>query len=294
MSSLREVKDRIASVRSTLKITSAMKLVASSKLRKAQRTIESLRPYEEALSHILSSLQGSAPAVAMPAGEEPEDAFAAEEKPARTVVVAVSSNTSMCGAFNANVIKLALETVRSISGAVEVWSFGRKMTDAFRKEGMPAARDFSGLVAHPSSDGLAAVSRELREMYEDGRISGVVLVYSHFVSTGRQVAVRERFLPFEGFVPGTAEAGRDDGLYILEPSGEELLLGMVPQVLDLKLYAAILDSAAAEHAARMVAMQAATDNAQDLLSQLTLEYNKGRQQKITSEILDLVAGENRN
>ena len=289
MSSLREVKDRIASVRSTLKITSAMKLVASSKLRKAQRTIESLRPYEKTLAKILSSLP---PAPEAPVKAE-QDVLDVSARPSRTIVLAFSSNTSMCGAFNANVSRLAIDTVTGIDGVVEVWSFGRKMADALKKAGMPPVRDYSSLVAHPSSEEMADISRELRDMYEDGAISGVLLVYNHFVSTGRQVATVERFLPFEGSSivagedPGQAE---DDDLYILEPSAEELRCHMIPQVLDLKLFAALLDSAAAEHAARMVAMQAATDNAQDLLAELTLEYNKGRQQKITAEILDIVGG----
>ena len=128
-------------------------------------------------------------------------------------------------------------------------------------------------------------------MYDSGKVERVVLVYNHFVSTGKQVPVAETFLPFGGISDLAANASLDDDKqYILEPSPEELAAAMIPQVLDLKLFAAILDSAAAEHAARMVAMQAATDNAEELLSQLTLEYNKGRQQKITSEILDIVGG----
>ena len=283
MSSLREVKDRIASVRSTLKITSAMKLVASSKLRKAQRTIEALRPYERTLARILSSLPGDLSTPASPSLEM-------TEKVLPTVVLAFSSNTSMCGAFNANAARLALDTVSGIGGPVEVWSFGRKMSDAFRKTGRPAARDYSDLVAHPSSETVADISRELRDMYERGEIGSVLLVYNHFVSTGRQVATKETFLPFDAGEYTSESPYYAEDLYIFEPSAAELRQAMIPQVLDLKLYAALLDSAAAEHAARMVAMQAATDNAQDLLAQLTLEYNKGRQQKITSEILDLVSG----
>ena len=286
MSSLREVKDRIASVRSTLKITSAMKLVASSKLRKAQRSIEALRPYERTLARILAALPPQ-----MPDQVGRDDEWAREDKPGRTVVIAVSSNTSMCGAFNANVIKKALDTVAGIEGEVEVWAFGRKMVDALRKAGMPAARDYTHIVTNPASDEVADISRELRSMYDSGQVERVILVYNHFVSTGKQTPVAEGFLPFQGRdFSASLEMTGDDDLYILEPSAAELAAAMIPQVLDLKLFAAILDSAAAEHAARMIAMQAATDNAEELLSQLTLEYNKGRQQKITSEILDIVGG----
>jgi len=266
-----------------------MKLVASSKLLKAQRTIEALRPYEEQLSRILSSLPPIAPPV-----EAPEDEFAAESSKAGalTVVVAFAGNTSMCGAFNSNVIKLVLDTVSALDGPVEIWAFGRKMSDALRKAGLPAVRDYNHLVSAPSSSEVASISQELRDRFADGSVGRVLLVYNHFVSTGKQVPVQEQFLPFQA--PERLEAEpvpESQYYYLLEPSAGELSLSLVPQVLDLKMYAALLDSVAAEHAARMVAMQAATDNAQDLLAELTLEYNKGRQQKITAEILDLVGGE---
>ena len=291
MSSLREVKDRIASVRSTLKITSAMKLVASSKLRRAQKAIETLRPYEETLSSILASLtaadyasqglwvwvQGS-----INLGQRTPD------KQGRTVVVAFSSNSSMCGAFNNNAIKKALEVLSGVKGPVEAWTFGKKASEAVRKAGFPPAKDFMDVVAHPGFEAVAAASSELRKLYSEGEVSSVVLVYNHFVSTGRQQVVVEPFLPFEA--PQTEVKEDPEEHFILEPSREELLRSLIPQVLDLKLYAALLDSSAAEHAARMIAMQAATDNGEGLLSELTLEYNKGRQQKITSEILDLAGG----
>ena len=301
MSSLREVKDRIASVRSTLKITSAMKLVASSKLRRAQKAIETLRPYEETLSSILASLTASDRAsqelgvwvkgsfvlclwTPEPTPHSPEESDAQ----GRTVVVAFSSNSSMCGAFNNNVSKKALEVLSGVKGPVEVWTFGKKAAEAVRKAGFPPAKDFMDVVAHPGFEAVAAASSELRKLYSEGEVSSVVLVYNHFVSTGRQQVVVEPFLPFEA--PQTEVKEDPEEHFILEPSREELLRSLIPQVLDLKLYAALLDSSAAEHAARMIAMQAATDNGEGLLSELTLEYNKGRQQKITSEILDLVGG----
>ena len=341
MSSLREVKDRIASVRSTLKITSAMKLVASSKLRKAQRTIESLRPYEEALSSILAAVGYSAaqelpqedyglrpiPPISDSLPTAPED----DVKPLTTVVIPFASNSSMCGAFNANVIKKTLAVLGSIEGLVEVWTFGRKVAEGLRKAGRPANRDFMHLVSHPDFDKVAEVASELRELRDDGDVGDVILVYNHFISTGRQEVVAElwgasapcgvsaetgRFsgdrlrprsvsgrgpqaLPVGGMSPeGAKSSGEpsgeaetpEDGLFILEPSRKKLLEALAPQVEDLQLYAALLDSVASEHAARMVAMQAATDNGETLLAELTLEYNKGRQQKITSEILDLVSG----
>ncbi|MBQ6556502.1 MAG: ATP synthase F1 subunit gamma [Bacteroidales bacterium] len=291
MSSLREVKDRIASVRSTLKITSAMKLVASSKLRRAQKAIETLRPYEETLSSILASLT-AADYASQGLGVWVQGSInlgqGTPDKQGRTVVVAFSSNSSMCGAFNNNAIKKALEVLSGVKGPVEVWTFGKKAAEAVRRAGFPPAKDFMDVVAHPGFEAVAAASSELRKLYSEGEVSSVVLVYNHFVSTGRQQVVVEPFLPFEA--PQTEVKEDPEEHFILEPSREELLRSLIPQVLDLKLYAALLDSSAAEHAARMIAMQAATDNGEGLLSELTLEYNKGRQQKITSEILDLAGG----
>lgn len=197
----------------------------------------------------------------------------------------------MCGAFNANVVRKTLETIRAAEGQVEVWAFGRKMAEALRKEKVPVRNNYSELVSAPSSEAISQISAELRRMFDGGEASRIVMVYNHLVNVGKQVPVQEQFLPF--LPPASAQnLPEDPDYYLLEPSSEELVRSLVPQVLDLKLYAALLDSVAAEHAARMVAMQAATDNAEDLLAELTLEYNKGRQQKITSEILDLVAGAN--
>lgn len=285
MGSLREIKDRIGSVRSTLKITSAMKLVASSKLRKAQKAIEGLRPYEKTLGEILFSLASESKSVlCRPVEVSAED----ETHRAGVAVVAISSNSSLCGGFNANVIRKASEVIEG-NDVVEVYSLGRKMADAMKKKGFPSREDYSSLVARPSYEAAAALASALQKDFMEGRVSRVVLVYNHFVSNSKQVAVAETYLPFEMPSSMTGEPECADE-YIVEPSPSEVVETLLPQVLMLKFYVAILDSAAAEHAARTVAMQTATDNAEDLLGELTLEYNKGRQQKITSEILDLLGG----
>jgi len=285
MSSLREIRNRIGSVRSTLKITSAMKLVASSKLRKAQRSIESLRPYEAALTDTLSSLIGSGVV-----GEKvTEEAVALDAGTVATAVVVIASNSSLCGGFNANIIKKAVETLKSIEGEKKVFAIGRKAADAMKKEGYPSEADYSDMIGHPSFDKSTALSDELVRRFKEGEFARVLLVYNHFVTASTQTQVVEQYLPF---IPSAKENDSaqvaDDN--ILEPSREDLLESLLPQVITLKFHAAVLDSSAAEHAARTVAMQTATDNAQELLADLTLEYNKGRQQKITSEILDLVGG----
>lgn len=275
MASLREIKDRISSVKSTLKITSAMKLVASSKLRKAQKTIETMRPYESALNDILGSLGSKAEFVAAPLREG-----------AKVAVVAVSSNSSLCGGFNTAVIKKTLSFLRDC-GSAEVYAVGRKMAETLRREGYPSPEDYMELIAHPSYDRSCALAQQLVARYAAGELSRIVLIYSHFVNAAKQVPVVETLLPF---TPADVAASADDFDFIVEPGRDEVASILLPQVLMLKFHAAILDSAAAEHAARTLAMQTATDNAQDLMGSLTLEYNKGRQQKITAEILDLLGG----
>jgi F-type H+-transporting ATPase subunit gamma len=320
MPSLKEIKGRIGSVKSTLKITSAMKLVASAKLHKAQMTIEGMRPYERKLQEMMGRLME----MESGAGMTSSGAFArtgapndVEETgsftPQRIALVAFSSNSSLCGAFNANVVRLALETLRSYGDAeVTVYSIGRKMADAMKKVGKISPDNYQKLADKPSYAPAAALAESLMEAFREGRLDRVDLVYNHFVSSGKQVPVRETFLPM-GEIPGQARNDEREGVgsnntvipgetpsvspglprdldYILEPSASALLAELLPKSLRLKFYTALLDSNASEHAARTVAMQTATDNGEDLLQELTLQYNKSRQQKITSEILDLAGG----
>ena len=327
MPSLKEIKGRIGSVKSTLKITSAMKLVASAKLRKAQLAIEGMRPYErklqEMLAHLTKQAGGSGgglsgiyariepPHKSKISGDPGWSRSDAEESATtgpetlaeeKVAIVAFASNSSLCGAFNANAVRLALETIQSFGDAqVTVYSVGRKMAEAMKKVGHPSPSDFHDLADKPSYAEAAALAGQLMEDFHEGRIDRVELVYNHFVSSGKQVPVRETFLPME--ISPRASLGRNDSDivipseakesetdYILEPSAKELLEELLPKSLKLKFYTALLDSNASEHAARTVAMQTATDNGEDLLQELTLQYNKSRQQKITAEILDLAGG----
>ena len=293
MPTLKEIKGRIGSVKSTLKITSAMKLVSSAKLRKAQVAIEAMRPYEEALQGILASLRDSS---------TQEDGFVLERPVlegsstteassvlGKTAIVAMASNSSLCGGFNSNII--AKVRGERHPGDV-VFSVGRKMADAMRRDGFPSPEDLNDLVEHPAYGPAAALVEKLAREVEEGRYARVLLVYTHFVSTARQVPVVEELLG--GSDPSARSvilSGNEESDILIEPGRKELLEALEPKTLKLKLYAALLDSVAAEHAARTVAMQTATDNAENLLSELTLQYNKGRQQKITSEILDLAGGQ---
>ena len=313
MPTLKEIKGRIGSVRSTLKITSAMKLVSSAKLRKAQNAIAAMRPYERRLEAMLRLARASTPdhvggdvGPVMPGPDRsvmpgPDRASGIADQVGNDgggVIIAIASNSSLCGGFNSNVIN-KVRAVRK-SGDI-VYSVGRKMAEAMAKDGFRSPADYNALAEHPAYADAAAIVEKLSEDFYEGRISGVTLVYTHFVSTSRQVPVVEQLLPIK--IPGQAgndatPAGTDimpDLIghpdVILEPSARELMEALLPKTLKLKLFAAILDSAAAEHAARTIAMQTATDNAENLLAELTLQYNKGRQQKITSEILDLAGGQ---
>lgn len=273
MPTLKEIKGRIGSVKNTLKITSAMKLVSSAKLRKVQAATESLREYEKALQGILAEL-----------GRYDKGAPVTPDTKRESLpraIVAMASNSSLCGGFNANIIA----KVRSIrQNGDRVYSIGRKMADAMRRDGYPSPEDFTSLSEHPSYAPAAKLAEQLMKDVEDGLLGQVLLVYTHFVSTSRQVPVVE-ILSGE-ILPATNQ----ESDVIIEPNRAELLKELLPKALKLKLYAALLDSAASEHAARTIAMQTATDNGNDLLDELTLQYNKGRQQKITNEILDLAGG----
>ena len=289
MPSLKEIKGRIGSVQSTLKITSAMKLVASAKLRKAQQTIEGMRPYERKLQGMLDHLVASGAKVSGEYTRTPAEGAPKQ----RIALVAFASNSSLCGAFNANAVRLTLETIRSYGDAdVTVYSIGRKMADSMRKAGHPSPADYQKLADKPSYAPAAELAEKLMDDFLAGRLDRIDLVYNHFVSSGKQVPVRETLLPRSSAISSGAEGEveKSEIDYILEPSASALLADLLPKSLRLQFYTALLDSNASEHAARTVAMQTATDNGEDLLQELTLQYNKSRQQKITSEILDLAGG----
>ena len=279
MATLREIKGRISSVRSTLKITSAMKLVSSSKLRRAQLAIEAMRPYQRQMDGILQAL--------LEAGARIPEAEVKADAP--LAIVAISSNSSLCGGFNSAVIAKVKAVLADNPDAL-VYSAGRKVADAMRKVGKPSPENLNALSEKPAYGPASDLAARLMEDFADGRISGVLLVYSHFVSAARQVPVAERLLPADIVISSEGEAEVEKSDFIVEPSAQEMMADLFPKSIKLKLFTAFLDSAASEHAARTVAMQTATDNGENLLAELTLIYNKTRQQKITTEILDLAGG----
>ena len=283
MASLKEVKGRIATVNNTRKITSAMKMVASAKLHKAQAAITRMLPYEQRISRLLANFLSGSEQIVSP--------FTVQRKVKRMALIVFSSNSSLCGGFNANVIKHTQQWVEKQAHLPQedilLYPVGRKVWEALTKQGYQVQGDFQHMADKPTFAEAAALAQSLMEMYQKGEVDRVELLYNHFKSTSTQVLTNEVYLPIP--LPDQEEtSGETD--YILEPSRAELLAMLLPKVLRLKLYTVLLDSNASEHAARTLAMQSATDNADDLLQELTLMYNKTRQQAITNELLDIVGG----
>ena len=295
MASLKEVKTRINSVKSTRKITSAMKMVASAKLHKAQGAIENMLPYERKLNKILTNF--------LSADLPVESPYIKAREVKRVAIVAFSSNTSLCGAFNANVIKMLLQTVGEFrtlgQDNILIFPVGKKVDEAVKRLGFEPQETSPTLSDKPSYQEASELAHRLMEMYVSGEIDRVELIYHHFKSMGVQILLRETYLPIdltrvvdeeEKHKEEEVQGGEIANDYIIEPSAEELIANLIPTVLSQKLFTAAVDSNASEHAARTLAMQVATDNANELIQDLTKQYNKSRQQAITNELLDIVGG----
>ncbi len=321
MPSLKELKGSIASVNSTRKITSAMKMVASSKLHHAQVAIQNMLPYETMLEHILKSF--------LAAEAEAQTIYDKERPVKRVALVVFTSNSSLCGGFNANTIKMMTHAVDDYAQTigrdnVEIYPIGRKVFEKAQKMGLKVQGEFSALADKPNVSQCIDIAMELGKKFAEGEIDKVELIYHHFKSAGSQVLTRKTFLPIDIESELKADHERDltsiiatkesqeylkkrgdkrqesgekkeevkplNDNFIVEPDMHTVLSQLIPKLAHLMLYTALLDSNASEHAARMVAMQTATDNADELLRQLNLQYNKSRQQAITSELLDIVGG----
>lgn len=319
MPSLKEIKTRIASVNNTRKITSAMKMVASSKLHHAQTAIQNMLPYENLLEHILKSFLVTVPEI--------QNEFEELRKVKRVALVVFTSNSSLCGGFNNNVLKLLQNAIDEYTAAgvedIVVYPIGRKGEEYAGKRGLRVAGSFLALADKPNAGDCASISQELRDKFVAGEVDRVELIYHHFKSAGSQILTRKTFLPIDLATENigrendrdlssnvaTAKAQEylrkrrtDEGKqasasahaindnFIVEPDLDAVLSSLIPKELNLQVFTALLDSNASEHAARMVAMQTATDNADELLRVLNLQYNKSRQQAITNELLDIVGG----
>ncbi|MDR0507184.1 MAG: F0F1 ATP synthase subunit gamma [Dysgonamonadaceae bacterium] len=287
MSSLKEIKGRIASVKSTQKITAAMKMVASAKLRKAQYRIERFLPYENRLTNILNNFLAG----------YTEDGFSSPLTEVREIkrvaIVVLSSNSSLCGAFNSNIIRILQNCIKKhqdMQCEMVIYPIGKKVEEAVGKLEINAEirGGYIHLIDKPAFEGAKEIADSLIADFLAKKIDRVELIYNHFKNTAIQIPTEEQFLPIDLSKRVEQKAVSTD--YIIEPDRETLLNLLIPGSLRSKIYAILLDSSAAEQAARTVAMQIATDNADEILDDLTVQYNKQRQQAITSELLDIIGG----
>ena len=295
-----------------------MKMVASSKLHHAQVAIQNMLPYETLLEHILKSF--------LAAEAEAQTIYDQERPVKRVALVVFSSNSSLCGGFNANIIKMMTNAYNGLAAEIgaeniEVYPIGRKVSEKATKLGYKVKGDYADMVDHPMVGPCIELAKELGERFAKGEVDKVELIYHHFKSAGSQILTHKTFLPIDIETELQRDHERDlttniatkkaqeylkknrrerehqeeeakplNDNFIVEPDMDTVLSQLIPKLAHLMLYTALLDSVASEHAARMVAMQTATDNADELLRQLNLQYNKSRQQAITSELLDIVGG----
>lgn len=288
---LKEVRERIKSVIGTQQITKAMKMVSAAKLRKAQNAIVQMRPYAERLnrmlSNILSNLDGDA-----------NTSFGKERPVKKVLIVVVTSNRGLCGAFNTNINKEAVMLINTKygeqrrNGGVTVLFIGKKGYDFFRRRfnDLKFNSDFIHLYDQPSYDNVSAVARGLMDGFSKGSYDAIEIVYSHFRNAATQYPVVEQWLPVPKMEVKDTKSAKRKADYIFEPDKEQLLETLVPSILQLSFHKTVLDTQAGEHGARMTAMDKATDNAEELLKTLRINYNKARQEAITTELGEIVGG----
>ncbi|MBC8602553.1 F0F1 ATP synthase subunit gamma [Parabacteroides acidifaciens] len=282
MSSLKEIKVRIASIRSTQKITAAMKMVSSAKLHHTQMLTEHTLLYANKLSAILNGLLG--------AECDLESPYTEQREVKRVAIAVFSSSSGLCGTFNVNVWKelsARLHEYKAQQIEVRLYPVGKKIADELHKAGYTTEDNFLHLGEKPSYDGAISLAGDLMELFTSGKVDRVELLYHHFKNTATQVLTHKVYLPIT-LPEATTDASATD--YLLEPSPENLQALLFPKLLNLTVYTTLLDTVTSEHAARMMAMQTANDNANDLIQDLTLQYNKTRQQAITNELLDIMGG----
>jgi F-type H+-transporting ATPase subunit gamma len=280
MANLKEIRNRITSVSSTMQITSAMKMVSAAKLKKAQDAITAMRPYAEKLTELLQNLSST---LAGDAGGE----YTTQRELKKILVVAITSNRGLCGAFNSNVIKASKSRSDFYVGKqVDIFAIGKKGNDVLVKSNTIIDNQ-SAVYDDLTFDNVAVIAEDLMKKFISGEYDKVELIYNQFKNAATQIVQTEQFLPLE---PIEADVTASVGDYIFEPSKEEIVLTLIPKSLKTQLYKAIRDSFASEHGARMTAMHKATDNATDLRNELKLTYNKARQASITNEILEIVGG----
>ena len=281
MANLKEIRNRISSVESTMQITSAMKMVSAAKLKKAQDAIIQLRPYANKLTEILVNLSASLDSA------DGND-FSTERDVKNVLFVTITSNRGLCGGFNSNIIKSTNSLIKGEykNTNASIISVGKKSSEYFTKNGFNVISTHDDLYNEITFEGVAEIAETIMSSFVEEKYDKVILVYNQFKNAATQILMKENYLPVETPEDETATVGD----YIFEPSKEKIVQELIPKSLKTQLFKAILDSHASEHGARMTAMHKATDNANDLKDDLTLFYNKARQAAITSEILEIVGG----
>ena len=287
MANLKEIRNRISSVSSTMQITSAMKMVSAAKLKKAQDAITAMRPYSEKLTELLQNLSATLDA-------DTGSKYSDQREPNKVLVVAITSNRGLAGAFNSNIVKEARNLAANTYAGkqVDFMTLGKKGNDILKKTGTVLENNNS-IFDDLSFENTAEIAQKLMDLFSEGKYDRIILVYNNFKNAATQVVMKEQFLPIlppkpiEGQEPKTSET-----FYIFEPSKEEIVEALIPKSLKTQLFKALRDSVASEHGARMTAMHKATDNATELRDALKLQYNKARQAAITNEILEIVGGAN--
>ena len=280
MANLKEIRNRISSVGSTMQITSAMKMVSAAKLKRAQDAILQMRPYANKLTELLVNLSSS-----LDSAEGGE--FSSERKINNVLLVPITSNRGLCGGFNANIIKQTLSLINDYEdNNISILSIGKKSSEYFKNNNYTPISTHDEVFNNLNYESIAQISDDIMQMYLDEKFDKVILVYNQFKNAATQNVMSENYLPVES----PQEDDSTIGDYIFEPEKKEIIEQLIPKSLKTQLFKAVLDSHASEHGARMTAMHKATDNASELKKDLTLSYNKARQAAITAEILEIVGG----
>ncbi|SRR6056297_2533065 len=282
MANLKEIRSRISSVKSTRQITSAMKMVSAAKLRKAQNRIEQLRPYADQLKHILSYVGQSM--------AEDKDFVYSRQRPVKNVmIVMISSNKGLCGSFNANVVKRTISEIQDSyqDANVDIFAIGSKAAEISKKHNFNIVKKETEIFDELSFETASEIAGNLMRDFVNEKYDKIICIYNSFVNAAAQRLKAEQFLPVE-----ISEEEKESSNYIFEPDKSTITRDLIPRSLKTQFFKALLDSNASEHGARMTSMQQATDNATDLLEDITLQYNKARQSAITNEILEIVSGAN--
>lgn len=280
MANLKEIRNRITSIGSTMQITSAMKMVSAAKLKKAQDAITQMRPYANKLTELLQSLSATL-------DSDVGGVYSEQREVSKVLVVAITSNRGLCGGFNSSIIKGTIKNIEdNYSGKqVDLLTIGKKGNDILSKT-ITVIENHNEIFDDLTFDNVAVIAEKLMSLFAEGKYDKIELVYNQFKNAATQIVTTEQFLPIAPIEGGTSV----NADYIFEPSKSEIVLQLIPKSLKTQLYKALRDSFASEHGARMTAMHKATDNATDLRNDLLLTYNKARQAAITNEILEIVGG----